>query len=246
MPQANAERIAALKKSLRGHGMGLASLWTVYRWSEPNDSEAREMAVRYWKHVIQIAVELECFHLNSEFSGHPDAAEASKASFWRSMEELVPILEKEHIVMSIEPHPGDFVEDGNSAVDLIKDIGSSQIRYLYCAPHTFHMGGDMAGMIRYAASLLTHVHVADTLDHRIPVRYILNPPDSMARVHQHTNIGEGELDWDAFFRTLREIGFDAIMTNSVFAWPDRAEHSARFMQKRISQYLAQYPPEKKN
>lgn len=236
-PQANPERIAALKKALRHHDLGLASLWTVYQWSEPNNSETRELAVQHWKRVIQIAVELGCSHLNSEFSGHPEFQEASKASFVRSIEELVPVLEKERIVMSIEPHPGDFVEDGNSAVNIIRQIGSSHIRYLYCAPHTFHMGGDMSGMIRYAGPLLAHVHVADTLDHRIPVRYIINPSDSTARIHQHTNIGEGELDWGQFFRTLREIGFDGIMTNSVFAWPDRAEHSAKFMLKQIKHYL---------
>src|SRR3990172_7825073 len=94
-PRANAERIAELKQSLHRHGIGLASLWTVYRWSEPNDLEAREMAVHYWKRAIQIAVELECSHLNSEFSGRPKSAEKSEESFWRSMEELVPILEKE-------------------------------------------------------------------------------------------------------------------------------------------------------
>ena len=245
-PRANKVQITELKQSLRRHGIGLASLWTVYRWSDPNDSEAREMAVRYWKRAIQVAVDLECSHVNSEFSGRPESAERSEASFWRSMEELVPILEKEKIIMSIEPHPDDFVEDGNRAVDIIRALGSPQVRYLYCAPHTFHMGGDLSGMIRYAASALAHVHVADTLDHRIPVRYIVNPPGSAVRVHQHTNIGEGELDWEAFFRTLQEIGFDGIMTSSVFAWPDRAEQSARLMLELINQYLTKYPPSTKS
>jgi len=244
-PRADREHITELKRSLQRHGIKLASLWTVYHWSDPNDFEVREMAVQYWKRAIQIAVELECSHLNSEFSGRPESAKKSEASFWRSMEELVPILEKEKITLSIEPHPDDFVEDGNAAVDIIRALGSPQVRYLYCAPHTFHMGGDLSGMIRYAAPELAHVHVADTLDHRIPVRYIVNPPGSTVRIHQHTNIGEGELDWNIFFRTLQEVGFDGIMTSSVFAWPDRAEQSARFMLEQINHFLAQYPPNAK-
>ena len=245
-PRADPEHVKELKRSLQHHGVSLASLWTVYRWSEPNDVEAREMAVRYWKRAIQIAADLECSNLNSEFSGRPEFAEKSEASFWRSMEELAPILEREKITMNIEPHPDDFVEDGNAAVDIIRALGSPQVRYLYCAPHTFHMGGDMSGMIHYAASTLGHVHVADTLDHRIPARYIVNPPDLKARVHQHTNIGEGELDWDTFFRTLQEIGFDGILTSAVFAWPDRAEQSARIMLEQINRYLTHYPPIKKD
>lgn len=239
-PRTNRENIAELKRALRNYHVGLASMWTVYRWSEPDNSEARAAAVSYWEKAIQAAVELGCTHLNSEFSGNPNTAEACDAAFWRSMEEIVPILEREHITMAIEPHPGDFVEDGNSAVDIIRAIGSPYIKYLYCAPHTYHMGGNMVEMIRYAASVLDHVHVADTLDHRIPVRYIVNPLGSPVRIHQHLNIGEGEIDWEMFFRTLKEVGFDGVMTNSVFAWPDKAEESANFMVQKIIEYLEKF------
>lgn len=239
-PRTNRENIAELKRALRNYHVGLASMWTVYRWSEPDNSEARAAAVSYWEKAIQAAVELGCTHLNSEFSGNPNTAEACDAAFWRSMEEIVPILEREHITMAIEPHPGDFVEDGNSAVDIIRAIGSPYIKYLYCAPHTYHMGGNMVEMIRYAASVLDHVHVADTLDHRIPVRYIVNPLGSPVRIHQHLNIGEGEIDWEMFFRTLKEVGFDGVMTNSVFAWPDKAEESANFMVQKINEYLEKF------
>ena len=41
--------------------------------------------------------------------------------------------------------PDDFVEDGNAAVDLIRGIDSPRVSYLYCAPHTFHLGGRHRG-----------------------------------------------------------------------------------------------------
>jgi myo-inositol catabolism protein IolH len=59
-------------------------------------------------------------------------------------------------------------------------------------------------------------------------------------VHQHLNIGQGELDWDTFFRTLAEVKFDGMVSNSVFAWPDKAEQSARFMLQKMQEYLAKY------
>jgi myo-inositol catabolism protein IolH len=97
------------------------------------------------------------------------------------------------------------------------------------------MGGDVVEMIRYAAPMLAHVHIADTFDHRTSsgLRYIINPPGSPAKVHQHTNIGEREVDWDGFFGTLAEVGFDGIMTSCVFAWEEKAEESARFMREEI-------------
>jgi myo-inositol catabolism protein IolH len=242
-PRADAGRIAELKRALRDYDIELTSILPLFHWSSP-DEEIREGAVRYWKRAIEIAVELDCRTMNSEFSGRPEDAERSEAAFWRSMEELLPVFEREGITLHLEPHPDDFVEDGNRAVDMVRGIDSPFVKYLYCAPHTFHMGGDLAEMIRYAATVLAHVHVADTFDHRASsgLRYIVNPPGSPARVHQHTNIGEGEVDWGAFFGTLAEVGFDGIMTSCVFAWEERAVESARFMREEIDRYLKQYPP----
>ena len=77
---------------------------------------------------------------------------------------------------------------------MIRSIGSPTSRYLYCAPHTFHLGDDVAAMIAYAAPVLDHVHLADSLDHRRSsgLRYIVNPLGAPVRVHQHLNIGEGK------------------------------------------------------
>jgi myo-inositol catabolism protein IolH len=239
-PRADRARIAEFRKALRETGVELSSVLPLYRWSGP-DEEERRAAVRYWKRAIEITVELGCTVMNSEFNGRPERAAASEAQFWRSMEELLPIFEREGIVLHLEAHPDDFIETNDAAVDLVRGIDRDFVRYLYCAPHTFHLGDDTAAMIRYAAPVLAHVHVADVFNHRASsgLRYIVNPPGSTARVHQHLDIGQGEVDWDVFFGSLREVGFDGILTSCVFAWEERAVDSARFMLERIGHYLGQ-------
>lgn len=229
-PRADRSRISEFRTALRSHGVELSSILPLYRWSSPDEDE-REAAVRYWKRAIQLAVELGCQVMNSEFSGRPEQPARSEAQFWRSLEELLPIFEREGIALHLEPHPDDFVEHNEPAVDLVRAIDSPGVRYLFCTPHTFHLGSDVVSMIRYAAPVLTHVHVADVFDHRASsgLRYIVNPPGSPARVHQHLDIGQGEVDWDGVFGTLHEIGFDGILTACVFAWEERAVESSRFM-----------------
>ena len=240
-PRVDRATVTAFRDALAAAGVGVASVLPLYRWSGP-DEEERQAAVRYWRRAIEVSVELGCDVMISEFNGRPEAASLSEAQFWKSMDELLPVFEREGINLRLEPHPDDFVEDGRVAVDMIRGINSPNVTFEYCAPHTFHMGGDLAGIMEHAGDLLTHVHVADSFDHRASsgLRYIINPPGSTARIHQHLDIGQGEVDWDAFFGTLGRLRFgareDAVMTVCVFAWEDRARESSRFMRERIETY----------
>ncbi len=253
-PRVFPDRIKSFKKSLSDSGVGISSLLPMYRWAS-NDETERQAAVRHWKRAIEIAVELGVDTLNSEFGRgpHPDKGscycchtgammESCEDAWWRSMEELVPILEREGVNLHIEPHPEDWVETLQPSVDLIRTVNSSRVKFLYCAPHTFYFGDDTQAMLRECADVLAHVHVADTFNHKgsSGLRYIINPPGSEARVHQHLDIGQGEVPWDDFFGTLAEIGFDGIMTACVFAWEERADESGKFMRDKIQSYVDQH------
>jgi len=241
-PRVDRAGVAAFRRALADAEVEVASVLPLYRWSGP-DEDARQAAVRYWKRAIEITVDLGVQVMNSEFNGRPSQPDESEAQFWRSMEELLPIFEREGVRLVLEPHPDDFVEDGIVGVNLVRGMNSDLVSFLYCAPHTFHQGGDLAAVIRHAGPLLTQVHIADSFNHRgsSGLRYIVNPPGSTARVHQHLDIGQGEVDWDLFFQTLTEVGFDGIATVCVFAWEERAEDSARYNLSQIHQYLQKHP-----
>ena len=253
-PRVFPDRIKAFKKALKDaecrHRLATADV--------PLGLERRGRAPggrAHWKRAIEIAVELGVDTMNSEFGRgpHPDKGscycchtgsmiEACEDAWWRSMEELVPIFEKEGINLHVEPHPEDWCETLQPAVDIIRTVNSKNVKFLYCAPHTFYFGDDTKAMLRECADVLAHVHVGDTFNHKASsgLRYILNPPGTKARVHQHLNIGQGEVPWDDFFGTLAEIGFDGIMTACVFAWEDKADESGRFMRTEMQRYVDKY------
>jgi len=54
------------------------------------------------------------------------------------------------------------------------------------------------------------------------------------------DIGQGEVDWDVFFRTLGEVSFDGVATVCVFAWEERARESSVRNLEQIRQYLAKH------
>lgn len=255
-PRVFPARIRGFKQALRDAEVGIASLLPMYRWASPDEDE-RRAAVANWKRAIEVAVELGVETMNSEFGRgpHPDKGqscpschgggamnESAEDSWWRSMDDLVPIFEREGINLHIEPHPEDWVETLQPAVDMIRTINSARVKFLYCAPHTFHFGDDTRAMLREAADVLAHVHIADTFNHKASsgLRYIINPPGSTHRVHQHLGIGQGEVPWETFFETLAEIGFDGVMTVCVFAWEERADDSGRVNRAKIDDYLKKY------
>jgi myo-inositol catabolism protein IolH len=252
-PRAYPERIQAFKKAMKDHSVGLATLQPMYRWSSPYQDEW-EVAMDNWKRTIEIAVEMDAPLLISEFGrgASPErsaadregrhSAEACENAFWRSMDVLVPILEREGLTLSVEPHPEDWIETMDPAVDIIKTINSKAVKCSYIAPHSFYYGDDLAETIRATRDILVHARVADTFNHKASsqLRYIVNPPGSQARVHQHLDMGEGEIDWDVFFSTLAEIGFDGVLSSCVFAWEERAEDSSRFMRDEIQRYVDKY------
>jgi myo-inositol catabolism protein IolH len=225
-----AARIAAASRET---GVGIASLFVVYPWASPDEVE-RAAAVRYLGQAFELAVELGCERLNTELTGDPRRPRESEAALWRSLDDVVPLLDRHGLTLAVEPHPYDFLEAGDEAADLVRGVRSDRLRYLYCAPHTFCMGGEMTAMIEYAADVLGHVHVADTFR---PERTIVNPPGDW-RIHQHLDVGQGEVDWGAFFTALAGVGFDDVMTVTVFAWEDRAVDSMRANLEAVTRHLA--------
>jgi myo-inositol catabolism protein IolH len=231
-PRIDDAGVKRLKKLVSDAGIGIASVLPVLRWSgsgrerqpEGPDEDLRQAAVRAWKRVIQITVDLGVEVINSEFSGRPEAPQISEAHFLKSMDELLPIFEREGLQLILEPHPDDFIEDGLEAVNMIRGLNKDWIGFLYCTPHAFHQGHDAATIIEAAGDKVRYVHLADAWNHLTSggLRYISNPPGNPSRVHQHAEMGMGEVDYDAVFAALANVGFDGVISSCVFGWEEDA------------------------
>ncbi|HKT57458.1 MAG TPA: sugar phosphate isomerase/epimerase family protein [Microbacterium sp.] len=243
-PRVDRAYLETVRKRAADAGVGISSLLPVQRWSWP-DELPREAAVRNWKRIIHIASELEVPVINTEFSGRPERAEESEAGFYRSMEELLPVIETSGVTVNIDPHPDDFVEDGQEAWRIIRGLDSPSVGFVYVASHTFHYGDRAQTLIPALGTRLGAVYTADTFDHRRShgLRYISNPPGNAARIHQHLRIGDGDVDWQQLFTTLAASGFldreDAIICSNVFAEDETAAETSEWQLGRIRELIAE-------
>ncbi|MBO0906895.1 MULTISPECIES: sugar phosphate isomerase/epimerase family protein [Arthrobacter] len=232
-PKADDALVADLKKACAEAEVEIASVLPVLRWSSP-DENLRETAVRYWKRAVQIAVDLGTVQLNTEFGGRPEQPEESEAAFYRSMEELVPVFEREGLHVAIDPHPDDFVEEGLAAWRVIRGVNSPNLGFVLVAAHSFHLADAPGDILAAVGEQLRVVHMADTMNHRAShgLRYITNPPGNTVRVHQHLKIGDGDVDWQELLEALSGNGFldrtESVMVSSVFAEDENAHEVSRY------------------
>ena len=242
-PKLDDEMVQTIKKRAKDAGVTISSVLPVQRIAWPEEQQ-RQAAVRNMKRYIEIAAEFGVPMVNTEFSGRPERSEDSEDAFYRSMEELIPVLEREGITFNIDPHPDDFVEDGLEAWRIIRGLNSKQVGFVYVASHTFHMGDRATTLIPELGDRLAAVYTADTFDHNRSngLRYITNPPGNAVRVHQHLAIGDGDVDWQELFGTLKQSGFldreDALIVSNVFAEDERADEYSRSQLQKIKDLIA--------
>jgi len=242
-PKVDSSMIAALRKRSADAGVSITSVLPVQRFSWPEEPQ-REAGVRNMKRYIEIAAELGAPVVNTEFSGRPEREEDSEAGFYKSMEELLPVLEREGVTLNIDPHPDDFVEDGLEAWRIIRGLNTDRVGFVYVAAHTFHYGDRATTLLPEIGDRLGAVYTADTFDHTRSngLRFITNPPGNAVRVHQHLRIGDGDVDWSELFSTLKETGYldreDALIVSNVFAEDERADEVSRFQLARLRELVS--------
>jgi myo-inositol catabolism protein IolH len=241
-PKVDAELIAKLRKRAKDAGVTITSVLPVQRFGGPEQHQV-EAAVFNATRYIRIAAELGAPIVNTEFSGRPEREEESEFAFYRSMERLIPVLEHEGVTMNFDPHPDDFVEDGLEAWRIIRGLNTDRVGFVYVAAHTFHYGDRATTLLPEIGDRLGAVYVSDSFDHTRShrLRYITNPPGNAVRVHQHLRIGDGDVDWDELFGTLRETGYldrdDALIVSNVFGEDESADEVSRYQLQKVRELI---------
>ena len=205
------------------------------------EERTRKTAVEEMRRVIYNARLLDCDLVASEMKpgrlqmalSEQEEIEQCKTAWKKSMRELISDLDSTNIRLAFEPHPGDFVEDSNSAVDLINEIDCGRIGYLFCFPHTFNFSGELTDMIRYAGERLFHVHIGDSnkVDRIVPPYVVKSSPELSLRfkreVHEHLIPGRGDVDFQKGLRALDDINYNGFISVQPFSHSDNPKEAAR-------------------
>lgn len=199
------EEAVALRDDLRRRGMrvvvetGARYLLDPWQKHRPTlvDVEA-EKRMLFLRRAVEIAAVLEadCVSLWSGVLPGEVAAERGWTLLVERLAGLVPFAEAAGVRLAIEPEPGMLVETVDDALRLRTALGDPvnvgiTVDLGHCVAVEPH---GVVGALRAAGDLLFNVQV----------------DDMMPGVHEHLELGSGQLDLAAAFATLSKIGYRGV------------------------------------
>jgi hydroxypyruvate isomerase len=144
--------------------------------------------------AIRYAKALGCSQLNCLAGVGPDSADPRVLyeTFTENLRFSAGLLERSGIRLLIEPIntrdiPGFFLSGTQQAVEIIRDVGSSNLGIQYDVYHMQIMEGDLAPTIERNLDLIGHIQVAENPGRHEP--------------------GTGEINFDFLFGFLDSIGY---------------------------------------
>jgi myo-inositol catabolism protein IolH len=239
-PKVDRAELAKVKAAMATTGVKIWTFNPVFNWASPDEQE-RQAQVRNFRRLL--AVRRTSSRSRSSppsCSGDPNRAAAqSERQFFRSRSRssIAALREARPRVRRSRRTPTTSSRPTTRAVQASSGASTGPGSTTSSAARTCSTCRQGAGRTSSGAAWSTpaprlrHLHVADVFNHLANVgnRYIVNPPGVDARIHQHNEIGNGEVPWGRRLRaTCASIGVRRHRSAvCVFGWEERRRRHPR-------------------
>ncbi|WP_408958422.1 sugar phosphate isomerase/epimerase family protein [Natrinema sp. 74] len=179
------------------------------------DADDRQKRVDYTLAALETAADLGLPHISIEPGGpipEGKSREWAMDVFVDSLEQIVPAAEERGVDLLIEPEPDLLIETSDQFLALLERVDSDRIGCNFDAGHFYCVGEDPAELVDPLWEHTSHYHLEDI------------PAD---RTHEHTRLGDGAMDIDAFLGELEERGYDGFVTVELYPYEETPIETAR-------------------
>jgi sugar phosphate isomerase/epimerase len=200
-----------VKELAESRGLSISNLLAVTDFCNPSPS-TREHELLALKAVMELAVamdvELVSTAIISAFTwgsfpqvpGRPYSLLAQYAHGVECVKEAVKIAEDLGVTLFLDNHLFLLVRDN---LQIVKKIGSPNLKISIDAGNCIRNGEDLLEAAKACGSLLVHGHVKDPI--------VIGKGSRADEIKTHTVIGEGCINWEAYLKTLKDIGYKGFM-----------------------------------
>jgi len=224
-------RTAAVRRRLERHGLavvvetGARYLLDPRRKHEPTfvSDERREARVEYLHCAVEVAADLSAEAVSFWSGTLP--ADPDTATGWERLTDgvarVLELAERREVVCAFEPEPGMFVDTLDTLLELRRRLGDPALLRV-----TLDLGHVVCNEPR---GLAATVHRAGDLIANVQV------DDMVPGVHEHLEIGTGDVDFVEALGALRASGYTGLasleLPRQAHAAPGVAERSLRLLRE---------------
>ncbi len=130
----------------------------------------------------------------------------SEGDAWKlvlaAFERLLPLAEKHHVILAVEPVFGHLCHDYYSIRELLHHFDSGSLGINYDPSHFRLYGNDIPWTIHQLAPWIHHVHLKD----------VVGKPGMPGQDFTFPLLGEGVIDWHAFSQALDQVGYQGTLS----------------------------------
>lgn len=145
-----------------------------------------------------------------------DAQQEHWAQLVRSFQDLSARAEQAGVVLCAENHFGTMTQTAADTARLVREVDSRAVRVLYDQANlTFTHDESVDDAFAVQGDLIGHVHVKDLVFKDPNAPFVAS---ETARVHAEERavrsrvVGDGSLAWSRILRSLREVGYDDVLS----------------------------------
>ena len=223
-PTATDEEIEAVVDSIQTNDTAISNcngfmLTAIEDFHHPSfvepDSAYRQKRIDYTCAALKTAAALGQSQISIEPGGPvPEGKSAVWAlnRFEEGLKKLLPIAEEEDVTLLVEPEPELLIETSGQFLDLMDRIDSPHVQCNFDAGHFYCVDEDPAELVSELAPFTEHYHLEDI------------PAD---RTHEHTQLGDGAMDIEAFLTAVEDTGYDGFVTVELYPYESTAAETAR-------------------
>ena len=179
------------------------------------DAEYRQKRIDYTRGALELADELGAGYISVEPGGPLPEGRSHRwgmETFVQSLREVVPTAERLGVDLLVEPEPDLLIETTDQFLDFMDRVDSDAIGCNFDAGHLFCVGEDPAAQVETLAEYTGHYHLEDI---------------AADRTHEHTQLGDGAMDIDAFLQAVEDSGYDGFVTVELYPYEETAADTAR-------------------
>lgn len=224
-PNLSVEKIEEVRNTLAKYKLQISNLnaFTLFAlgdtyhpsWIETSDKK-REARIKHTIDCINLAHQLGARNISVE-PGGPQlptenlSTEKALQLFEQGIRKVLPHAEKKQVKILIEPEPGLLLENSKQFLKFMNNFDSNYLRLNFDIGHFYCVNEDPSTLILELSDYIEHFHMADIKD----------------RVHYHLIPGLGAIDFQAVFKSIKEISYDGYITVELYPYKENPLEAAK-------------------